>query len=224
MTRRHREAGGGREEERKNSEGRGAFVALRSLFPALPRPSASVFRGVLARFSPPKSPVFGSQNTPPSCGLRFAAANISPISPFRAEIVRIRSLIGSKWSVARKGLPHEVQKHAHVRGSHMRMLDPVTCACSTPSHAEGVGRVPREGISRSQPGPLPFPYWVSTRLVPRTRPVSHSGTRRGAGYKPCSILQNNGKDRSPLRPAWDIWPWRSGEREEGVSCVGTCLL
>ena len=164
--------------------------------------------------------------------MRFAAANISPISPLLPETVRIRSIIGSKWRVARKGRPHEVQKHAHVRGSHMRMLDPVTCACSTPSHAEGVGRVPREGISRSQPGLLPFPYWVSTRLVPRTRSVSYSGTRRGIGYKPCSILQNNGRarsqnngrGRSPLRPAGDIWPWRSGEREEGVSCVGTCRL
>ena len=37
---------------------------------------------------------FGSQNTSPSCGLRFAAANISPISPLLAENVRIQSLIG----------------------------------------------------------------------------------------------------------------------------------
>ena len=102
----------------------------------------------------------------------------------------------------------------------MRMLDPVTCACSTPSHAEGVGRVPRERISRFQPGQRPFSYWVSTRLVTRARPVSHSGTRRGAGYKPCSILQNNGRarsqnngrGRSPLRPAWDNG---HGDRENG---------
>jgi len=80
-------------------------------------------------FRPTRITCFSPPNTQPSCGLRFAAANISPISPFRAENVLILSLIGSKSKVARKGLPHEVQKHAHVRGSHMRMLDPVTCAC-----------------------------------------------------------------------------------------------
>ena len=57
----------------------------------------------------------------------------------------------------------------------MRMLDPVTCACSTPSHAEGVGRVPREGISRSQPGPFPFPYWDSPRLTPGATSVFSLG-------------------------------------------------
>ena len=100
------------------------FCSLRLYVP--PRLFSAAF---LARFSPPKSPVFGSQNTSPSCGLRFAAANISPILPLLAENVRILSIICSKWRVVQKGCPHEVQKHAHVRGSHMRMLDPLTCAC-----------------------------------------------------------------------------------------------
>ena len=93
------------------------FCSLRLYVP--PRLFSAAFS---ARFSPPKSPVFGPQNTPPSCGLRSAAANISPISPLLDEIVRIRSLIGSKWKAARKGIPHEAEKHAHVRGSHMRRV------------------------------------------------------------------------------------------------------
>ena len=106
------------------------FCSLRLYVP--PRLFSAAF---LARFSPPKSPVFGTQNTPPSCGLRFAAANISPISPLLAEIMRIQSFIGSKWKVDRKGRPHEVKKHAHVRGSHMRMLDTVTCGGCRPGAA-----------------------------------------------------------------------------------------
>ena len=89
-------------------EGRERMNVRRSLFPALPRHSASVFRSVFGPFFASKIALFSPQNTPLSCGWRSAAANISPILPFRAEIVRIRSFIGSKWRVVRKRLPHEV--------------------------------------------------------------------------------------------------------------------
>ena len=146
-------------------------------------------------------------------------ANISAISPFSTENARIRSFIGSKWRIARKGLPHEVKKHAHVRGAHMRMLDPVTCACSTPSHAEGVGRVPREGISRSQPGPFPFPYWGSTRLAPGDTSVFSIGLHPVGIPDLTRLLLRARPDnahllRSPrlyVLPRENIWPCRVSE-------------
>ena len=108
-----------------------------------------------------------------------------------------------------KGSPHEVQKHAHVRYRHMRG---VSAGC----RARGF-RDPNRGHSLSPTGsrpgwypglaPFPTPEHAAAQDINR---VASSKTTVGG--------------RSPLRPAWNIWPWRSGEREEGVLCVGSCLL
>ena len=81
------------------------------------------------RFRHPQRICFRASNTPPSCGLKFASANIRANLQFLHEFIKKQHLSPLYRGYPEKGSPHEVQKHAHVRPPHMRMLDPLTCAC-----------------------------------------------------------------------------------------------